>query len=79
MYIPPGWSTFGTHVDDPRPLLFSLETDETGLPKWERLRCSSSLTQDEHVFYCGRHRGHGSHQRHRDMEHDVKWTDSEED
>lgn len=34
---PPGWFTFGTHLDFPDvPLQFSKETGEDGLPLWER-------------------------------------------
>jgi hypothetical protein len=35
---PEGWFTFGTHVDDPRPLEFSEEVGEDLLPLWERPR-----------------------------------------
>lgn len=34
---PEGWFTFGTHVEIPGPLEFSDETDEAGMPLWERL------------------------------------------
>lgn len=33
--MPPGWSPFGTHLDEPY-LEFSRQTDEDGLPLWER-------------------------------------------
>jgi hypothetical protein len=33
---PEGWFAFGTHVDTPGPLEFSDETDEAGMPLWER-------------------------------------------
>lgn len=33
---PRGWFAFGTHVDIPGPLVFSEETDEAGMPLWER-------------------------------------------
>lgn len=33
---PPGWFSFGTHIDEPGPLEFSAETDEGGMPLWER-------------------------------------------
>lgn len=33
---PPGWSTFGTHVDSPFVMIFSEETGPDGLPLWEQ-------------------------------------------
>jgi rubredoxin len=33
---PEGWFAFGYHVDIPGPLQFSDETDEAGMPLWER-------------------------------------------
>lgn len=33
---PPGWSTFGSHVDSPFELIFSEETGDDGLPLWEQ-------------------------------------------
>lgn len=33
---PPGWFTFGTHVDSDVSLEFSKELDEDGLPFWEK-------------------------------------------
>lgn len=33
---PPGWHTFGTHVDDDVRLVFSDELGDDGLPLWER-------------------------------------------
>ena len=37
-YVPPpdGWFTFGTLVDFDGPVEFSTETDEAGMPLWER-------------------------------------------
>ena len=36
-FCPPvGWFAFGTHIDRPGPLEFSVELDETGMPLWER-------------------------------------------
>jgi hypothetical protein len=59
---PEGWSVFGTHVDIPGPLEFSTETDEAGMPLWERLiesitcpRCgmTSYNANDIREGYCG--------------------------
>lgn len=33
---PPGWSSFGSHVDSPFKVIFSEETGEDGLPLWEQ-------------------------------------------
>lgn len=38
VYTPPptGWFSFGAHIDEPGELEFSAETDEGGMPLWER-------------------------------------------
>lgn len=36
---PEGWYAFGTHVDDPRKVVFSDDLDEGGMPLWEQPVC----------------------------------------
>jgi hypothetical protein len=57
---PEGWFTFGTHVDIPGPLEFSTETDEAGMPLWERPAPARDESEHSICWMCGQDVDHAT-------------------
>lgn len=80
---PRGWYQFGTHIKDPVPLEFSEETDDAGMPLWERpaqrhdfeasytgMVCGQMIMRDGDGDQCGLPPDHAIHvlDRHPDLQ-----------
>ena len=71
--VPEGWFVFGTHLENPGPLEFSQESDDSGLPLWERPRTKPAAhCECDCVPAIGPPHCHGCGE---DEGHPVRWDD----